>query len=179
MDHYEQNPLGHVLGGAHNGQHRVDRREEDHERASNAGEVKAQLRTMTNYMNPTRPIPISAILLPAHHTILNLKPEMLQALLQFHGYESERPYTHLKEFEDACSIFQDNSCPREVLILNLFPFTLKDKTKLWFNSLWLRSIHSWNMLEGEFLKKFFSENRIEALRRAISQLAPNNGESFF
>ena len=87
----------------------------------------------------------------AHHTILNLKPGMLQVMPQFHGYKSEKPYTHLKDFEDACSIFQDNSCPRKVLLLKLFPFTLKDKAKLWFNSLRPSSIHSWNTMEGEIL----------------------------
>ena len=55
-------------------------------------------------MNPTRQTPISAIVLFAHHTTLNHKPEMLQALPQFHSCESERPYTHLKDFKDACSI---------------------------------------------------------------------------
>ena len=33
--------LGHVLGGALNGKHGVDRRVEDQERASNAGQVEA------------------------------------------------------------------------------------------------------------------------------------------
>ena len=98
-------------------------------------------------MNPIRQTPTSAIVLPAHHTTLNLKSRMLQAMPQFYGCESERPCTHLKDFEDPCSIFQDNSCPREVLLLILFPFTLKDKAKLWFNSLRSRCIHSWNALE--------------------------------
>ena len=35
------------------------------------------------------------------------------------------------------------------------------------------------MLKGEFLKKFFSKNRIEALRHAISQYSSNSGESLF
>ena len=70
------------------------------------------------------------------------KSGMLQALPQFYNCESERPYTHLKDFEDAYSIFKDNSCPREVLLLKLFLFTLKDKGKLWFNSLRLKSIYS-------------------------------------
>ena len=105
MDHHEQGPLGHVLGGAQNGQHRVDRGVDDYDRASNAGEVEAQLLTMRNYMNPTWQMPILAIVLPVHHITLNLKPGMLQALPQFHDCESKRPYTHLKDFEDACSIF--------------------------------------------------------------------------
>ncbi|GFZ02203.1 hypothetical protein Acr_15g0008110 [Actinidia rufa] len=156
-----------------------DREVEDRDHMSNAGEVEAQTRTMRDYMNPARQTPISAIVLPAHHTTLNLRSGMLQALPHFNGCESERPYTHLKDFEDACSIFQDNSCPREVLLLKLFPFTLKEKAKSWFNSLRPRSIYSWNAMEGEFLKKKFPENRTEALRRAISQFVPNSGESFF
>ena len=76
------------------------------------------MRIMRNYMNPIW----QTIVLPAHHTTLNLKPGMLQALSQFYGCESKRPYTHLKVFEDACFIFQDNSCPREVLLLKVFPF---------------------------------------------------------
>ena len=92
-------------------------------------------------MNPIRQIPISTIVLSTHHTTLNHKPEMLQALPLFYGCESERPYRHLKYFEDACSTFQDNSCPREILLLKHFPFTLKNKAKFWFNSLRPRSIH--------------------------------------
>ena len=106
--------LGHVLGRALNGQHGVDRRVEEQERFSNVGEVKAQIRTVRDYMNPIQKTPTSTIVLPAHHITLNLKPGILQALPQFHSYNSERPYTHLKDFEDACSIFQDNSCPQEV-----------------------------------------------------------------
>ena len=54
--------LGHVLGGVLNGQHGVDRRVEDQERASNAGKVEAQLRTMSDCMNPIRKTLTSAII---------------------------------------------------------------------------------------------------------------------
>ena len=97
---------------------------------------------MMDYMNLTRQTPISAIVLPTHHITLNLELGMLQDLPQFNGCEFKRPYTHLKDFENACSIFQDNSYPREVLLLKLFLFTLKDKAKLWFNSLRPMSIYS-------------------------------------
>ena len=147
---------------------------ENLERGSNQGEEVPRHRTMRDYMNPQRQTPTSAIVLPAHQATLNIKPGMLAALPQFHGFDSEQPYTHIKDFEDACSLFQDNSCPREVALLKLFPFTLKDKAKMWYNSLRPMSIFTWNDLQGEFLKKFFPENRTEALRRAISQFAPND-----
>ncbi|KAL6341714.1 hypothetical protein AAG906_032836 [Vitis piasezkii] len=43
--------------------------------------------------------------------------------------ESENPYVHIKEFEE------------------LFPFTLKDKAKVWLNSLRPRSIRTWTDLD--------------------------------
>ena len=49
MDQHE-----HVLGGAQNGQHGVNREVEDHERASNAGKVEAQTRIIRDYVNPTK-----------------------------------------------------------------------------------------------------------------------------
>ena len=93
------------MGRTLNEQHGVDKRVEDQEKASNAKEVESQICTMRDYMNPIRQTPTSAIILPVHHTTLNLKLGMLQALPQFYGCESERPYTHLKDFEDVCSIF--------------------------------------------------------------------------
>ena len=52
MDQHKQDPLGHVIGGAHHRQYVVDRVIKDHERTSNAREVEAQIRTMRDYMNP-------------------------------------------------------------------------------------------------------------------------------
>ena len=76
----------------------------DQERTSNDGEVEAQIHIMRDYMNPIRQTLTSAILLPTHHTTLNLKLGMLQALPLFYGCESERLYTHLKDFEDMLYI---------------------------------------------------------------------------
>ena len=72
--------MEHHLGGEQHRQHGVDRVLEDHESASNAGKVEPQTRTMRDYVNPTKQIPISSIVLLAHHTMLNLKSGMLQAL---------------------------------------------------------------------------------------------------
>ena len=73
----------------------------------------------------------------------------------------------------------DNHCPREFFFLKLFSFCLKDTTKTWFNSVRSLSIHFWQTLQGEVLKKFFSENITEALRRQISQFSPTMGDNFF
>ncbi|KAL6332918.1 hypothetical protein AAG906_019923 [Vitis piasezkii] len=49
--------------------------------------------------------------------------------------ESENPYAHIKEFEDVCNTFQEGEASIDLMRVKLFPFTLKDKAKIWLNSL--------------------------------------------
>ena len=44
----------------------------------------------------------------------------------------------------------------EFLKLKDFPLTLKDKAKIWLNSVRPKTIKNWAELQVEFLKKFFS-----------------------
>ncbi|RVW20523.1 hypothetical protein CK203_115283 [Vitis vinifera] len=53
----------------------------------------------------------------------------------FHGMERENPYAHIKEFEDVCNTFREGGASIDLMRLKLFPFTLKDKAKIWLNSL--------------------------------------------
>ncbi|KAJ9693000.1 hypothetical protein PVL29_011915 [Vitis rotundifolia] len=63
--------------------------------------------------------------------------------------------------------------------LKLFPFTLKDKAKIWLNSLRPRSIRSWTDLQAEFLKKFFPTHRTNGLKRQISNFSAKENEKFY
>ena len=89
----------------------------------------------------------------------------------FHGMESENPYAHIKEFEDVCNTFQEGGASIDLMRLKLFPFTLKDKAKIWLNSLRLRSICTWTDLQAEFLKKFFPTHRTNGLKKQISNFS--------
>ncbi|RVW22727.1 hypothetical protein CK203_099359 [Vitis vinifera] len=63
--------------------------------------------------------------------------------------------------------------------LNLFPFTLKDKAKIWLNSLRSRSIQTWTDLQAEFLKKFFLTHRTNGLKKKISNFSAKENEKFY
>ncbi|RVW21571.1 hypothetical protein CK203_115642 [Vitis vinifera] len=63
--------------------------------------------------------------------------------------------------------------------LKLFPFTLKDKAKVWLNSLRPRSIRTWTDLQAEFLKKFFPTHRTNDLKRKISNFSAKENEKFY
>ncbi|RVW78426.1 hypothetical protein CK203_051430 [Vitis vinifera] len=110
---------------------------------------------------------------------LVIRPHIVPLLPTFHGMESENPYAHIKEFEDVCNTFRDGGASINLMRLKLFPFTLKDKAKIWLNSLRPRSICSWTDLQVEFLKKFFPTHRTNSLKRQTSNFLAKENEKFY
>ncbi|RVW73330.1 hypothetical protein CK203_057729 [Vitis vinifera] len=86
---------------------------------------------------------------------------------------------HIKEFEDVCNTFREGGASIDLMRLKLFPFTLKDKAKIWLNSLRPRSIRTWTDLQAEFLKKFFPTHRTNSLKRQISNFSAKENEKFY
>ncbi|RVW34216.1 hypothetical protein CK203_102214 [Vitis vinifera] len=83
---------------------------------------------------------------------LVIRPHIVPLLPTFHGMESENPYAHIKEFEDVCNTFQEGGASIDLMRLKLFPFTLKDKAKIWLNSLRPRTTPK-TMCGGDFMSK--------------------------
>ena len=67
----------------------------------------------------------------------------------------------------------------EMLKFKAFPLALKDKAKIWLNSLRPRTIKNWAELQAEFLKKFFSAHKTNNLKRQISTFAAHDSERFY
>ena len=66
----------------------------------------------------------------------------------------------------------------DLLKMKAFPLTLKDKAKIWLNSLRPRTIRNWAELQAEFLKKFFSTTKTNSLKRKIYTSRPTIMRSF-
>ena len=67
-----------------------------------------------------------------------LKPELIQMVqhtCQFRGFPHDDPNEHISSFLEICDTQRINGVSLEVIKLKLFPFSLKDKAKTWFNSL--------------------------------------------
>src|SRR5215813_56512 len=88
-------------------------------------------RTLREYMNPTRTGSPSCIIFPPDASRFNFKPGVIQLLPTFHGLESENTYQHLREFEEVCNTCTDQNCSMHIIRLKFFPFSLKDKAKIW------------------------------------------------
>ncbi|KAL6312347.1 hypothetical protein AAG906_008001 [Vitis piasezkii] len=75
----------------------------------------------------------SCIVPPSEQMVI--RPYLVSLLSQFHGMENKNPYTHIKDFEEVCHTVQEGTASIDLMRLKLFPFTLKDKAKVWLNSL--------------------------------------------
>ena len=93
----------------------------------------------------------SCIVPPTEQMVV--RPYLMPLLPTFHGMESENPYSHMREFEEVCNTFKEETVTVDLMRLKLFPFTLKDKAKIWLNSLRPRSIRNWTEMQADFFKE--------------------------
>ena len=134
-------------------------------------------RTMRDHIHPPRVSAPSCIVPPADDVAV--RPYLVPLLPTYHGMENENPYTHLRDFEEVCTTFKEGMMDMDLLKLKAFPLTLRDKAKIWLNSLRPRTIKNWAELQAEFLKKFFSAHKTNNLKRQIYTFAAHEGEKFY
>ena len=134
-------------------------------------------RTMRDHIHPHRVSAPSCIIPPADDVAV--RPYLVPLLPTYHGMENENPYTHIRDFEEVCTTFKEGTMDMDLLKLKAFPLTLKDKAKIWLNSLRPRTIRNWAELQAEFLKKFFSAHKTNNLKRQIYTFAAHDCERFY
>ena len=132
---------------------------------------------MRDHIHPPRVSAPSCIIPPADDVVV--RPYLVPLLPTFHGMENENPYTHIREFEEVCTTFKEGVPDMDLLKLKAFPLTLKDKAKIWLNSLRPRTIRNWAELQAEFLKKFFSTTKTNSLKRQIYTYSAYDNEKFY
>ena len=134
-------------------------------------------RSMRDHIHPPRVSAPSCIIPPAEDVAV--RPYLLPLLPTFHGMENKNPYTHIWDFEEVCTTFKEGAFDMDLLKLKAFPLTLKDKAKIWLNSLRPRTIRNWADLQAEFLKKFFSAHKTNNLKRKIYTFVAHDSERFY
>ena len=136
-------------------------------------------RSMRDHIHPSRVSAPSCIIPPAEDVAV--RPYLVPLLPTFHGMENENPYSHIRDFEEVCITFKEGITDMDLLKLKLksFLLTLKDKAKIWLNSLRPRTIRNWDDLQAEFLKKFFSTTNTNSLKRQIYTYSAYDNEKFY
>ncbi|GJT65450.1 reverse transcriptase domain-containing protein [Tanacetum coccineum] len=74
---------------------------------------------------------------------------------KFDGYLRADPHDHIHEFLAICDMFKYGETQSEAVKLLIFPYSLSDKAKTWFNELNEESITSWEQIRKAFINKFF------------------------
>ena len=128
---------------------------------------------MRDHIHPPRLSAPSCIVLPVADMIL--RPYIVPLLPTFHGME--RDYSHIREFEEVGNTFKEDASNMDLMRLKFFPLNLKEKAKIWFNSLRPRTIRNWMEMQVEFLKKNFSTHGTNSLKRQIYTITTHENKN--
>ncbi|CAN6544153.1 unnamed protein product [Malus baccata var. baccata] len=107
-----------------------------------------------------------------------LKSSLLHHIPKYHGLSMEDPNKHLKEFEVVCSSMTPINVDGSILKMKAFPFSLMEKGKDWLYELACGTVTSWESMKRAFLEKLFPTSRVILLRKRISGIQQEEGESF-
>ncbi|GJR72539.1 reverse transcriptase domain-containing protein [Tanacetum coccineum] len=95
----------------------------------------------------------------------------------FDGYLRADLHDHIREFLAIYNMFKYSETQSEAVKLLIFPFSLYDEAKTWFNELNEESITSWEQIRRAFINRFFPPslfNRLLLEIRNFSQLVCEN-----
>ena len=98
---------------------------------------------------------------------------------QFTGHSTEDPNEHLGRFLRTANTVKLNGVRPEVIKLHLFPFSLRDTTATWYESLPYGSVDSWEELVEAYLCRFFSPSLTSERRREIIVFQQGEDESLY
>ena len=110
-----------------------------------------------------------------------LKPALITMVQQhqFTGHPTEDPNEHLGRFLRMANTVKLDGVIPEVIKLHLFPFSLRDITATWYESLPYGSVDTWEELVEAYLGRFFPPSLTSKRRREIIVFQQGEDESLY
>ena len=110
-----------------------------------------------------------------------LKPALIIMVQQhqFTGHPTKDPNEHLGRFLRMENIVKLNGVKPKVIKLHLFPFSLRDITTTWYESLPYGSVDTWEELVEAYLSRFFPPSLTSERRREIIVFQQGEDESLY
>lgn len=99
--------------------------------------------------------------------------------VQFSGLPHEDPNMHISSFLQLCDMSKQNGVSDDAFRLRLFPWSLRDKAKVWLNSLPAGTITTWDAMEAKFLDKFFPPSKTAKLKSDINNFCQWDQETLY
>ena len=147
-----------------------------------AAEVTQERDTMEDLWRPVIQDEYSAVRQPAiDANNFELKPALITMVQQkqFTGHPTEDPNEHLGRFMRMANTVKLNGVRSEVIKLQLFPFSLRDITTTWFDSLPYGSVNTWEELMEAYLSRFFPPSLTSERRGEITTFKQGEDESLY
>ena len=138
--------------------------------------------TMEDFWKPIIQDEYSAIRQPAiDANNFELKPTLITMVQQhqFTGHPTEDPNEHLGRFLRMANTVKLNGVRPEVIRMHLFPFSLRDTTATWYESLPYGSVDTWEELVEAYLGRFFPPSLTSERRREIIVFQQGEDESLY
>ena len=139
-------------------------------------------RTMEDFWRPVIRDDYSAVKQPTiEANNFELKPALITMVQQnqFTGHPSEDPNKHMGRFLRMENTVKLNGVRPDVIKLQLFPFSLRDTTTSWFESLLYRLVNNWEELVEAFMSRFFPPALTSERRREIIVFKQGEYESLY
>ncbi|XP_074277306.1 uncharacterized protein LOC141600947 [Silene latifolia] len=141
-----------------------------------------ETRTLKELTAPNLAVQPLCITFPAldDGVTFELKSGLIHQLPSFSGTSIEDPNKHLSDFHIVCTGMKPVDVTDEQLKLRAFPFSLKGNARDWLiNYLPPASITTWIGMKKAFLEKYFPPSRSAQLKRAISNIEQQDGETLY
>ncbi|GJX69889.1 reverse transcriptase domain-containing protein [Tanacetum coccineum] len=92
---------------------------------------------------------------------------------KFDSYLWADPHDYIREFLTINDMFKYGETQSEGVKLLIFPYSLSDKAKTWFNELNEESITSWDQMRRAFISRFFHPSLFNRLLLEIKNFSQN------
>nr|GEY88801.1 reverse transcriptase domain-containing protein [Tanacetum cinerariifolium] len=97
---------------------------------------------------------------------------------KFHGCENNNPHTHISNFKRMTVTLKYRDVPNDAIKLMLFPYSLEDKARIWYEKEPPNSILTWDDLVNKFVNQFFPPSKTTHLKNEISRFTQRFEETF-
>ena len=124
-------------------------RQEQRQRGDQQEDMAENQMTLSDYAMPNIDGARTSIVRPtvnANNFEIKHGPIQMVQQAPFAGENSEDPNEHLANFLEICDTIKINGASEDAIRLRLFPFSLKDKAKVWLNSKAPNSFIIWTAL---------------------------------
>nr|GEW63822.1 reverse transcriptase domain-containing protein [Tanacetum cinerariifolium] len=149
-----------------------------------SGQTSGPFQPMANFFHAT-PAPTEGygediVILEILAEKFEIKTNLLQLVQsnKFHGRENENSHTHISNFKRMTATLNYRDVSNDAIKLMLFPYSLEDAARIWYEKEPPNSILTWDDLVNKFVSQFFPPSKTTHLKNEISRFTQRFEETF-